>query len=189
MSWHRPRNPKNSRWKQNDPVVSERLRRMFGDEQESSVEPRPQQIDSVEDLLEPLTADDLAPSPQRAAKLPHSGRLFIPPPITGVTVGRRIIFHPSPSSRGTGAVAALSVSLFLLACAYAAFSGYMHSYDDGYAYIGIMGAIASLMAAGIGICLAADGAKNGYSGKLLSLCAIALAGIYGVLLFLAATGR
>jgi len=190
MNWHRPRDPKNSRWKQNVPLLSDRLRRMFGEDDDNLYPSRPQQIDSVEDLLEPLTDDDLAPSPVwRAVKPAPSRRFFIPPPMTGITVGRRITFDPSRSTGGTAAVAALSGSLFLLACAYAAFSGYMHSYDDGYAYVGIMGAVASLLAAGIGICLAADGMRRRSSGKLLSLCAIVLAGIYGILLFLAATGR
>ena len=89
------------------------------------------------------------------------------------------------SSAGGIAVAALAASLFLLACAYAAFSGYVHSYDDGFAYLGILGAVGSLLAAGIGICLAASGLRRKYSGKFLSLCAISLATLYGVLLFFA----
>ena len=86
---------------------------------------------------------------------------------------------------GAAAVAALIASLFLLACAYAAFSGYMHSYDEGFAYLGILGAVGSLLAAGIGICLAASGLRRRYSGKFLSACAISLATLYGMLLFFA----
>src|SRR5437588_2780666 len=123
MNWHRSRN---SRWDRNDPLAADRMRRLFGDE-ESLDPPRPQRIDSVDDLLEPLTLDDLEPPRElRPAKLPRSRRLDIPPPITGITVDRRITFHRGPSG-GAAAVAALSGSLFLLACAYAAFSGYMHS--------------------------------------------------------------
>ena len=93
-------------------------------------------------------------------------------------------------SPGSGAaVAALTASLFLLACAYAAFSGWMHSYDDGFAYLGILGAVGSLLAAGIGVCLAASELRRRHSGKFLSVCAISLAAMYGVLLFFAASGR
>ena len=93
-----------------------------------------------------------------------------------------------PSSAGGVAVASLTASLFLLACAYAAFTGYAHSYDDGFAYLGILGAVGSLLAAGIGICLAASNFRRRYSGRLLSACAISLAALYGVLLFFA-SGR
>lgn len=93
-----------------------------------------------------------------------------------------------PASAGGVAVAALTASLFLLACAYAAFTGYAHSYDDGFAYLGILGAVGSLLAAGIGICLAASNFRRRYSGRLLSACAISLAALYGVLLFFA-SGR
>jgi len=79
--------------------------------------------------------------------------------------------------------------LFLLACAYAAFSGYMHSYDDGFAYLGILGAVGSLLAAGVGICLAASGMQRRLSSRFLSVCALSLAGMYGVLLFFAVGGR
>ena len=93
-----------------------------------------------------------------------------------------------PGSAGGVAIAALTASLFLLACAYAAFTGYAHSYNDGFAYLGILGAVGSLLAAGIGICLAASNFRRRYSGRLLSACAISLAGLYGVLLFFA-SGR
>ena len=94
---------------------------------------------------------------------------------------------PAPTSTpgGSAALAALTASLFLLACAYAAFSGYMHSYDDGFASLGILGAVGSLLAAGIGVCLAASGLRRRYSGKFLTLCAITLAGMYAVLLLFA----
>ena len=87
------------------------------------------------------------------------------------------------------ALAALTAALFLLACAYAAFSGYMHSYDDSFAYLGILGAVGSLLAAGIGICLAASGMRRRMSSRFLSACALSLAGMYGVLLFFAVGGR
>ena len=83
------------------------------------------------------------------------------------------------------AVAALTAALFLLACAFAAFSGWMHSTDDRYAYFGILGAVASLLAAGIGICLAGSGARRNFSCRFLSVCALSLASVYGGLLFLA----
>lgn len=91
------------------------------------------------------------------------------------------------SASGSGvAVAALTAALFLLACAYAGFSGYVHAYDDSFAYLGILGAIGCLVAAGVGICLAASGLRRRYSGRFLSACAISLAALYGMLLFFAA---
>jgi len=95
----------------------------------------------------------------------------------------------SRPDRGGAVIAALTAALFLLACAYAAFSGYMHSYDDGFAYLGILGAIGSLLAAGVGICLAASGMRRRLSSRFLSVCALSLAGMYGVLLFFAVGAR
>jgi hypothetical protein len=95
----------------------------------------------------------------------------------------------SRPDRGGAAIAVLTAALFLLACAYAAFSGYMHSYDDGFAYLGILGAVGSLLAAGVGICLAASGMRRRLSSRFLSVCALSLAGMYGVLLFFAVGGK
>ncbi|HXE55826.1 MAG TPA: hypothetical protein VN541_22570 [Tepidisphaeraceae bacterium] len=94
---------------------------------------------------------------------------------------------PEVESSGTSgiAIAALAISLFLLACGYAAFSGFMHSSDAALAYLGILGAVGSLMAAGVGVCLAASTFRRPYSGKFLSLCVIIFAALYGMLLFLA----
>lgn len=87
---------------------------------------------------------------------------------------------------GNGSIAALTAALFLLACAYAAFSGYMHTYDDGLAFLGILGSVGSLMAAGVGICLAASGLRKQVSSRFLGLCSLTLAGLYAMLLFVAA---
>ena len=97
--------------------------------------------------------------------------------------------EPAHQARGSGAVAALTAGLFLLACAYAAFSGYTHSYDNGLALLGIFGASGCLMAAGAGICLAASGHVHRRSVRFVGLCAVFLAGLYGLLLFFAAGGR
>jgi hypothetical protein len=97
--------------------------------------------------------------------------------------------EPVAAGRGSGAVAALTVGLFLLACAYAAFSGYTHSYDNRLAYLGIFGAIGCLMAAGAGICLAASGLVHRHGVRFVGVCAVFLAGLYGLLLFFAAGGR
>ena len=184
MRWHRLRIPRNYRWNRHSRLASERMRLMFGEESSVARTPaKARQIDAAEDLCEPLTERDLVPVTHKPR------RQFIPPPVTGIRVDRRITFHAGPTPGGAAAIAALSASLFLLACAYAAFSGYMHSYNDSFAYLGILGAVGSLLAAGIGVCLAADGLRQRYSSRLLSVCAIALAGMYGVLLFLAATGR
>jgi hypothetical protein len=103
-----------------------------------------------------------------------------------VHVGRP---EPEKPFEGGGAVAALTAALFLLACAYAAFSGYTHSYDSGLAYLGILGAVGCLMAAGAGICLAASGLVRRHSVRFVGVCAVSLAGLYGLLLFFAAGGR
>jgi len=187
MRWHRPRIPRHYRWNRPSRLASERMRLMFGDD------PRPARAAAPFEPAEQIESlDDLCDPPTRGAartRFEPSRRRFIPPPVTGVSVERRISFHAGLSPGGTAAIAALSASLFLLACAYAAFSGYMHSYNDAFAYLGILGAVGSLLAAGIGVCLAADSFRQRYSSRLLSVCAIALAAMYGVLLFLAATGR
>lgn len=97
--------------------------------------------------------------------------------------------EPAEPGCGSGAVAALTAGLFVLACAYAAFSGYTHSYDNRLAYLGIFGAIGCLMAAGAGICMAASGIVHRHSVRFLGLCGVFLAGLYGLVLFFAAAGR
>ena len=92
---------------------------------------------------------------------------------------------PQSSSPGAPAVAALVAALFLLACGYAAFAGWMHSIDDRFALLGILGAIGALIAAGAGIFLVASRFRYQFSCRFLSGCAISLAALYGALLFFA----
>lgn len=70
----------------------------------------------------------------------------------------------SSQSEGGMAIALLMIALFLLACAYAAFSGYMHAHDEKFAWLGLSGALGSLVAAGVGICLAATPAHRHATG-------------------------
>ncbi|HEY2585916.1 MAG TPA: hypothetical protein VGI81_09150 [Tepidisphaeraceae bacterium] len=88
-------------------------------------------------------------------------------------------------SDGGIAVALLTIGLFLLACAYAAFSGYMHSSNDAFAWLGLTGSIGSLVAAGVGICLAASPTRRCYSGRFLAVAAVFLASLLGVLIYVA----
>lgn len=81
-----------------------------------------------------------------------------------------------------GIIAALATSLFLLGCAYAAFAGYVLSLNSSFAYLGVLGSVISLLAAGIGICLAASSAYGRFSGKFLSVSVISMATLYGLLL-------
>lgn len=83
------------------------------------------------------------------------------------------------------AVALLTIALFLLACAFAAFSGYMHSSNDAFAWLGLTGSIGALVSAGVGICLAASPARRSYSGRFLAVATVFLASLFGVLLFVA----
>jgi hypothetical protein len=92
--------------------------------------------------------------------------------------------EPTQTDGGV-AVALLTISLFLLACAFAAFSGYMHSSNDAFAWLGLTGSIGSLVAAGVGICLAASPTRRAYSGRFLAVSAVFLSGLLGVLMFLA----
>jgi len=79
-------------------------------------------------------------------------------------------------------VAALSTSLFLLGCAYAAFAGYLLSIRPHAAYVAVAGSIVSLLAAGGGISMAASPKRRHNSGRFLSVSMISLAALYGVLL-------
>lgn len=128
--------------------------------------------------------------PVRAGRPALRKAFYPPPPANQFETGE---WGPEPApepeveSSGTSgiAIAALAISLFLLACGYAAFSGFMHSSDAALAYLGILGAVGSLMAAGVGVCLAASNFRRPYSAKFLSLCVIIFAALYGMLLFLA----
>jgi hypothetical protein len=93
-----------------------------------------------------------------------------------------------PGRTALGAVAALAISLFLLACAYSGFSGYMHASNNRLAWIGIVGAAGCLIAAGAGVALCASRSQRHYSGRLLGVAAVFLASLYGVLL-ISAAGR
>lgn len=87
---------------------------------------------------------------------------------------------------GLGAVAALAISLFMLACAYSGFSGYMHASNNRLAWIGVIGAACCLAAAGTGVGLCASKSQRHHSGRLLGVAAVFLASLYGVLLISAA---
>ena len=89
---------------------------------------------------------------------------------------------PKPSC--SGGLAALTASLFLLACAYAAFSGWMHSSDNSFVWLGLIGAGASVLAAAIGICMTASSLPRSYSSRFLGASCIGLAAAYGLLLFI-----
>lgn len=89
------------------------------------------------------------------------------------------------SADGGLAVALLTIALFLLACAFAAFSGYMHSSNDAFAWLGLTGSVGALVSAGVGICLAASPARRSYSGRFLAVATVFLASLFGVLLFVA----
>ena len=87
-----------------------------------------------------------------------------------------------PGRSALGAVAALAISLFLLACAYSGFAGYMHALNNRLAWIGVVGAAGCLVAAGAGVALCASKSQRHYSGRLLGVAAVFLASLYGVLL-------
>lgn len=83
---------------------------------------------------------------------------------------------------GSGAlVAVLSTSLFLMGCGYAAFAGYLLSFKPTAAYCAVAASIVSLLAAGIGISLAASERHRRYSGQVLGIAVMAMAAIYGIL--------
>ena len=81
--------------------------------------------------------------------------------------------------------AALAASLFLLACAYAAFSGWMHSSDNSLTWLGLAGAALSLLSAALGISLTGSSLPQGYIHRFLGVSAVGLAAAYGLLLFVA----
>lgn len=87
-----------------------------------------------------------------------------------------------PSGRLAGAVAGLAITLFLLACAYAAYSGFMHASNDALAWFGIVGALACLASVGVGISLWASELRRHYSGRFLAIAACFLASFFCVLM-------
>ena len=94
-------------------------------------------------------------------------------------------YQPPVAQPAGGAIlVALATSLFLLGCAYAAFAGYVLSIKSALAYVGVIGSVVSLLAAGIGVCLAASREYGHHSARFLSLSVIILSAVYGVLLCL-----
>jgi hypothetical protein len=83
---------------------------------------------------------------------------------------------------GLGSVMALAIALFVLACAYSGFSGYMHAMNDALAWFGVVGAISCLAAAAMGICLSLSITRRQYSGRFLGIATIFMASLYGVML-------
>jgi hypothetical protein len=80
------------------------------------------------------------------------------------------------------AVAVVSVLLFLLGCAFAAYSGYILSRSGLFACFGIVGAVASILAAGIGVCLAASPSYRPSSGRFAALSMMSLSALFGTML-------
>lgn len=99
--------------------------------------------------------------------------------------------HPAApeAASGIAAIATLTALLFLLACAYAAFSGYTHTYDNALAYLAILGSVGCLMSAGTGICLAALGLGRRAVTRFLAVCGGSLTLLYALTLFFAVTAR
>lgn len=87
-------------------------------------------------------------------------------------------------SGGSVAVSALATSLLVLACTYAALSACMHSTNSAVSGLGVIGAIGSILAAAIGICMNLSKRHRAYSAPFLSMAMIFLAGLCGALLFL-----
>lgn len=83
---------------------------------------------------------------------------------------------------GLGGVMALAIALFVLACAYSGFSGYMHATNDAMAWFGMLGALGCLTAAAMGICLSLSMTHRQYSGRFLGIATIFMASLYGVML-------
>jgi hypothetical protein len=81
-----------------------------------------------------------------------------------------------------GLIAGLVISLFLLACAYAGFSGFMHASNNALAWFGIVGAVGCLASVGVGISLWASDARRCYSGRFLTIAACFLTSFFCVLL-------
>lgn len=92
------------------------------------------------------------------------------------------ITHRHETPGGLGGVMALAVALFVLACAYSGFSGYMHATNDAMAWFGVLGAIGCLMWAALGICLSLSITHRQYSGRFLGIATIFMASLYGVML-------
>jgi hypothetical protein len=87
-------------------------------------------------------------------------------------------------SDGSVAVPVLVTSLLVLACTYAGLSGYMHSSNSAVTWLGVLGAIGCLMAAGTGICMSLSRSHRSYSAPFLSIAVVFLTGLCGALLFL-----
>lgn len=90
--------------------------------------------------------------------------------------------RPQSSTGMAAMVAGLAIALFLLACAYAGYSGFMHASNDALAWFGIVGALACLVSVGVGISLWASDLRRHYSGRFLVVAACFLASFFCVLM-------
>lgn len=88
----------------------------------------------------------------------------------------------------TAAVALLSVSLFLLGCAYAALAGYVLAYNAKIASVAVLGGVGALAAAGVGIALSGSPKYHRTSARFLGLSTASMAALY-VLLMLTSLGH
>ena len=88
------------------------------------------------------------------------------------------------SDGGGGKIAFFSVALFLLACGYAAVSGYLLSFRPSVAGFGILGAVAALMAAGIGIGMAVANPRSPRGMRFLGHSCLWLALWFGLMVLL-----
>jgi hypothetical protein len=97
-------------------------------------------------------------------------------------------FEPSRARDGHAmAVTVLSITLFLLACGYAALAGYTHLYNDTLACAAIFGAVATLSADALGISMAISSRRSRNGARLLGLALIMMTAGFGVLVAISAS--
>ena len=68
-----------------------------------------------------------------------------------------------------------------MGCGYAAFAGYLLSFKPAAAYCAVAASILSLLAAGIGISLAASERHRRHGGRVLAASLVAMAAVYAIL--------
>jgi hypothetical protein len=91
---------------------------------------------------------------------------------------------PEPTDHGSVITLAVMVTwVFLLACAFAGYAGYMHSRKDAYALLGILGAVASLLTAAASLFIAAGPGGRTASNRFLLIGAVLLAAALGLLIY------
>lgn len=123
-------------------------------------------------LYEPLVDDTVSPPKLQPAH--EAGIEWINPELDAPA---------EPQRAGSGvAMGVVATSLFLLACAFAALSGYMFSYHDPHAWLGIAGALVSLASAGFGLCARIACRSPNYGTKFMTVAAVCLGCAYTVLL-------